>query len=184
MRRNGAPVVLLTRRKLRVVRTSIFYVIELKYGGMVKSWKFEWGSLSLWVAERTSPFGRYRYGYFTVYVRAKFAGVAAGGRRWLQKTVYVGKDAVAVAGKLVATTPWLSWGEAVKKAREAVRALLGQIEAAFSALKQAKREFRQALWRGADEAEAKFDSIMEGVEALLDGIRGSLKDALEMLPEE
>jgi len=184
MRRNGAPVVLLTRRKLRAVRSSIFYVIELKYGGMVKSWKFEWGALYLWRVVRESQFGRHEYGYFTVYVRAKFAGAAAGVKKWLQKTVYVGKDALALAGKLVAATPMLSWGEALKKAREAVREVVGRIESAFPALKQVKREFWRALSQGPDAAEAAFDRAMEGIEALLDDIRRSLRDLLELLPGE
>jgi len=157
-------------------------VIELKYGGMVKTWKFEWGSLYLWKAVRESPFGRYEYGYITVYVKAKFAA-ATGVRKWLQRTVYVGKDVVALAGKLIVAAPWLSWGEALKKARDAIRELVGKIESAFSSLKLAKRELWQALAAGPDAAEAKFDQIMEGIEALLDDIRRTLKDVLAELPD-
>jgi len=157
-------------------------VIELKYGGMVKTWKFEWGSLYLWKAVRESPFGRYEYGYFTVYVKAKFAA-ATGVRRWLQRTVYVGKDVVALAGKLIVAAPWLSWGEALKKAREAIRELVGKIESAFSLLKLAKREFWRALAAGPDAAEAAFDRAMEGIEALLDDVKRTLKDVLAELPD-
>jgi len=158
-------------------------VIKLEYGGMVKVWKFEWGALYLWKGIRMSQFGRYEYGYITVYVRAKFTAVAAGAKRWLQRTIYVGKDAVALAGKLVGAVPRLSWGEALKKAREAIKEVIGQIEGAFSALKQAKREFRSALFKDPDVAEAKFDSIMEGVEVLLDDVKRTLKDVLAELPD-
>jgi len=48
---------------------------------MVKVWKFEWGALYLWRGVRESPFGRYEYGYITVYVRAKFVAAATGVRR-------------------------------------------------------------------------------------------------------
>jgi len=157
-------------------------VIELKYGGMVKTWKFEWGSLYLWRAVRESPFGRYEYGYITVYVKAKFAA-ATGVRRWLQRTIYVGKDAAALAGKLIAAAPWLSWSEAVKKAREAIMEVVGRIEGAFSALKLVKREFWRALAAGPDAAEAAFDQIMEGIETLLDDVRRTLKDVLAELPD-
>jgi len=157
-------------------------VIKLEYGGMVKVWKFEWGALYLWKGVRVSPFGRYEYGYITVYVKAKFARVAAGAKRWLQRTVYVGKDVLALAGKLVATAPWLSWSEALKRAKEAIRELVERIESAFSALKAVKREFWQALSKGPDAAEAKFDQIMEGIEALLDDVRRTLKDVLAELP--
>jgi len=158
-------------------------VIKLEYGGIVRTWRFEWGSLYLWKGVRVSQFGRYEYGYITVYVKAKFVAAATGVRRWLQRTVYVGKDVLALAGKLVATAPWLSWGEALKKAREAIRALLGQIEAAFSQLKLAKRDFRSALFRDPEAAEAKFDVLMEGIEALLDDVRRTLKDVLAELPD-
>jgi len=158
-------------------------VIELKYGGMVKTWKFEWGSLYLWKAVRESPFGRYEYGYITVYVRAKFAKAVTGVRRWLQRTIYVGKDVVALAGKLVAAAPQLSWSKALKRAREAIRELVGKIELAFSGLRVAKREFWRALAAGPDAAEAKFDQIMEGIEALLDDVRKTLKDVLAELPD-
>jgi len=158
-------------------------VIKLEYGGMVKTWKFEWGSLYLWKAVRESPFGRYEYGYFTIYVKAKFAKAVAGAKRWLQKTVYVGKDVLALAGKLVAAAPWLSWSEALKRAREGIREVIGRIESAFSALKAVKREFWRALSKGPDAAEAKFNQIMEGIEALLDDIRRTLKDVLAELPD-
>jgi len=157
-------------------------VIKLEYGGIVRSWKFEWGSLYLWKGVRVSQFGRYEYGYITVYIRSKFVAVATGARRWLQRTVYVGKDVLALAGKLVATAPWLSWGEAVKKASEAIRELVGKIESAFSALRQLKREFWRALAAGPDSAEATFDKTMEGIEDLLSYIRQSLKDVLAELP--
>jgi len=42
----------------------------------------------------------------------------------------VGKDTIALAGKLIATAPWLSWSEALKRAKEAVRELLGRVESA------------------------------------------------------
>jgi len=154
-------------------------VIKLEYGGIVRTWRFEWGSLYLWKGVRVSQFGRYEYGYITVYVRAKFTAV----RRWLQRTVYVGRDVLALAGKLVATVPQLSWSEAVKKAKEAIRELVGRIEAAFSSLRLAKREFRSALFRDPELAEAKFDQIMEGVEFVLDDIRRTLKDVLAELPD-
>jgi len=155
-------------------------VVELRYGGLVKAWKFEWGSLYLWKAVKESPFGRREYGYFTVYIRK---GVADA-KKWVQRTVYVGRDVAALAGKLVATAPRLSWSEALKRAREAVRALLNQIEAAFSGLKAAKREFRQALSRGPDAAEEAFDKVMESVEFTLDNMRQTLKDLLAELPGE
>jgi len=158
-------------------------VIELKYGGMVKTWKFEWGALYLWKAVRESPFGRYEYGYITVYIRAKFVAAATGVRKWLQRTIYVGKDVVALVGKLVATAPQLSWSEALKKARDAIRALVGQIEATFPALKAMKREFWQALSKGPGAAEVVFDRAMEGIETLLDDIRRTLKDVLAKLPD-
>jgi len=158
-------------------------VIELRYGGIVRTWRFEWGSLYLWKGVRESPFGRYEYGYITVYVCAKFTGIKAGAKRWLQKTIYVGKDVVALAGKLVATVPQLSWSEAVKKAREAIRELVGRVEAALSALKTVKREFWQALSKGPDAAETVFDRAMEGVEFVLDDIRRTLKDVLAELPD-
>jgi len=155
-------------------------VIELRYGGVIKVWKFEWGSLYLWKAVRESPFGRHEYSYITVYIRK---GVADA-KRWVQKTVYVGRDVAALARRLVATAPRLSWSEALKKAREAVRALLNQVEAAVSGLKAAKREFRQALSRGPDAAEEAFDKVMEGVEFTLDNMRQALKDLLAELPDE
>jgi len=158
-------------------------VIELKYGGMVKTWKFEWGSLYLWKAVRESPFGRCEYGYITVYIKAWFAKAVAGAKRWLQRTVYVGKDALALAGKLVAAAPWLSWSEALKKAREAIREVIGRIEAAFSSLRLVKREFWQDLSKGPDATEAAFDRAMEGIEALLDDVRRALKDVLAELPD-
>jgi len=158
-------------------------VIELKYGGMVKTWRFEWGSLYLWKAVRESPFGRYEYGYFTVYVKARFAKAVAGAKRWLQRTVYVGKDVLALAGKLVVTAPWLSWSEALKRAREAIREVIGRIESAFSSLRLVKREFWLALSKGPDAAEAAFDRAMEGIEALLDDVRRTLKDVLAELPD-
>jgi len=159
-------------------------VIKLEYGGMVKAWRFEWGSLYLWKGVRESPFGRYEYYYFTVYIKARFVSAATGTRRGLQKTIYVGKDIMALAGKLVATAPWLSWSEAVKKAREAIRELVGKIEAAFSSLKLAKREFWRALSAGPDAAEVAFDRAMEGIESLLDDVRQTLKDVLAELPGE
>jgi len=155
-------------------------VIKLEYGGIVKAWKFPWGSLYLWKAVRESLFGRREYGYFTIYIRK---GVADA-ERWIQRTVYVGRDAAALAGKLVATAPRLSWSEALKRAREAIRELVGRIEAAFSELKAAKREFRQALSRGPDAAEEAFDKVMEGVEFTLDNMKQTLKDVLTELPEE
>jgi len=158
-------------------------VIKLEYGGIVRTWKFEWGALYLWRAVRVSPFGKYEYGYITVYVRAKFVAAATGVRRWLQRTVYVGKDAVALAGRLVAMAPWLSWGEALKKAKEAIREVIGQIEGAFSSLKVVKREFWRALSQGPDAAEAVFDRAMEGIEALLDDVKRTLKDVLAELPD-
>jgi len=158
-------------------------VIKLEYGGIVKTWKFEWGSLYLWKAVRESPFGRYEYGYITVYVKARFAKAVASAKRWLQRTVYVGKDVLALAGKLVATVPQLSWSEALKKAREAIREVIGLIETAFSSLKLAKREFWRALAAGPDAAEAAFDRAMEGIEALLDDVRRTLKDVLAELPD-
>jgi len=158
-------------------------VIELKYGGIVRAWRFEWGALYLWRAVRESPFGRYEYGYFTVYVRSKFVTTATGVKKWFQRTVYVGKDVAALAGRLVATAPRLSWGEALKKAREAVKALINRIEGVFSALKQAKREFRSALFKSPDEAETAFDSIMEGIEGVLDDMKQTLKDILAELPD-
>jgi len=158
-------------------------VIKLVYGGVVRTWKSEWGSLHLWIAERASPFGRYRYGYITVYIKAKFASAATGARKWVQRTLYVGKDIVALAGKLVAVAPTLSWGEALKKAREAVREVVGRIESTFSALKLAKREFWRALSQGPDAAEAAFDRAMEGIESLLDDVRRTLKDLLAELPD-
>jgi len=158
-------------------------VIKLEYGGIVKTWKFEWGSLYLWKAVRESPFGRYEYGYITVYVRAKFAKAVAGAKRWLQKTIYVGKDVLALAGKLVAAAPQLSWSEALKRAREAIREVIGLIETAFSSLRLVKREFWQALSKGPDAAEAAFDRAMEGIEALLDDVRRALKDVLAELPD-
>jgi len=159
-------------------------VIELKYGGIVKTWKFEWGTLHLWKGVRESPFGRYEYGYFTVYIRSGFVTTVVGAKKWIQKTIYVGKDVVALAGKLVATAPRLSWSEALKKAREAIAALLGQIDAVFSGLKQAKREFRSALFRDPEVAEAKFDALMEGIEYALDNMKQALKDVLAELPRE
>ena len=48
-------------------------MIELRYGGFVKAWKFEWVSLYLWKAVRESPFDRREYGYFTVYIRKSSA---------------------------------------------------------------------------------------------------------------
>jgi len=159
-------------------------VIELKYGGIVRTWRFEWGTLHLWRAVRESPFGRYEYGYFTVYIRSGFAATASGVRKWFQRTVYVGKDVAALAGRLVATAPWLSWGEALKKAREAIVVLLGQIDAVFSGLKQAKREFRSALFRDPEVAEAKFDALMESIEYALDNMKQALKDVLAELPGE
>jgi len=158
-------------------------VIKLEYGGIVKTWKFEWGSLYLWKGVRVSQFGRYEYGYITVYVRAKFVAAATGVRRWLQRTIYVGKDVLALAGKLVATAPWLSWSEALKKAKEAIREAIGQIEAVFSGLKVAKRDFRSALFKDPDAAEAKFDALMENVEYALDNMRRTLKDVLAELPD-
>jgi len=158
-------------------------VIKLEYGGIVRTWRFEWGALYLWKGVRVSQFGKYEYGYLTVYVRSKFVAAATGVRRWLQRTVYVGKDVLALAGKLVATAPWLSWGEALKKAREAIKEVIGQIEAVFSGLKLAKREFRSALFKDPDVAEAKFDSIMENIEFALDSMRRSLKDVLAELPD-
>jgi len=156
----------------------------MEYGGIVRTWRFEWGALYLWRGVRKSPFGAYEYGYLTVYVRAKFAKVEAAAKRWLQRTVYVGRDVLALAGKLVATAPWLSWGEALKRAREAIRELVGRIEAAFSALKSVKREFWQALSRGPDAAETTFDRVMQGIEDLLSYMRGVLKDVLAELPDE
>jgi len=158
-------------------------VIKLEYGGTVRKWDFPWGALYLWKGIRVSQFGRYEYAYLTVYVRTKFAAAATGVRRWLQRTVYVGKDVATLAGKLVATAPWLSWSEAIKKAREAIREVVGQIEGAFSGLKLAKREFRSALFKDPDVAEAKFDSIMESVEVLLDDVKRTLKDMLAELPD-
>ena len=158
-------------------------MIKLEYGGIVRTWRFEWGSLYLWKGVRVSQFGRYEYGYITVYVKAKFTRIESAAKRWLQKTVYVGKDVLALAGKLVATAPWLSWGEALKKAREAIRELVGRIEAAFSALRAVKREFWQALSKGPDAAEAVFDRAMEGVEFVLDDVRRTLKDVLAELPD-
>jgi len=155
-------------------------VIELEYGGTLKIWRFKWGSIYLWKAVRESPFGRHEYSYITVYIRK---GVADA-RKWIQRTVYVGRDVAALAGKLVATAPWLSWSEALKRARETIRELVGRIEAAFSGLKTAKREFRQALSRGPDAAEEAFDKIMEGVEFTLDNMRQTLKDLLAELPGE
>jgi len=158
-------------------------VIKLEYGGIVRTWRFEWGSLYLWRAVRVSPFGRYEYGYVTVYVRAKFTAIVASTKRWLQKTIYVGKDVLALAGRLVSIAPHLSWSEALKRAREAIREVVGKIESAFSSLKVAKREFWRALSAGPDAAEAKFDQIMEGVEFVLDDIRRTLKDLLAELPD-
>jgi len=151
---------------------------------MVRVWRFEWGALYLWRGVRVSPYGTYEYGYLTVYVRSRFARVADGARRYLQRTIYVGKDILALAGKLVAAAPWLSWGEALKRVREAVRELVGRIEAAFSALKSVKREFWQALSRGPDAAETTFDRVMQGIEDLLSYMRGVLKDVLAELPDE
>jgi len=162
---------------------TLFIVIKLEYGGMVKVWRFEWGSLYLWKGVRASPFGRYEYGYITVYVKAKFTKVAEGAKRWLQKTIYVGKDVLALAGKLVAAAPWLSWSEALKKAKETIREVVGKIESAFSAFRVVKREFWQALSRGPDAAEAVFDRAMEGVEFVLDDVRRTLKDVLAELPD-
>jgi len=107
---------------------------------------------------RESPFGRYEYGYFTIYVKARFAKAVAGAKRWLQRTVYVGKDVLALAGRLVAAAPWLSWSEALKRAREAIREVIGRIEVAFSSLRLVKREFWQAPSKGPDAAEAAFDT--------------------------
>jgi len=158
-------------------------VIKLEYGGIVRKWDFPWGALYLWKGIRVSQFGRYEYGYITVYVRAKFTRITVGAKRWLQRTVYVGKDAVALAGKLVAAMPQLSWSEALKKAKEAIREVIGQIEGAFSGLKLAKREFWRALSQGPDAAEAVFDRAMEGIEALLDDVKRTLKDVLAELPD-
>jgi len=155
----------------------------MEYGGIVRTWRFEWGALYLWRGVRKSPFGTYEYGYLTVYVRSRFARVADGARRYLQKTLYVGKDILALAGKLVATAPWLSWGEALKRARETIREIIGRIEGVFSTLKLAKREFRSALFRDPELAEFKFDQIVEGVELLLDDVRRTLKDVLAELPD-
>ena len=158
-------------------------MIELKYGGMVKTWKFEWDALYLWKAVRESQFGRYECGYITVYIRAKFVAAVTGVRRWLQRTIYVGRDVVALAGKLVATAPQLSWSEALKRAREAIREVIGRIEAAFSSLRLVKREFWRALAAGPDAAEAAFDRAMEGIETLLDDVRRALKDVLAEPPD-
>ena len=158
-------------------------MIKLEYGGIVRTWRFEWGALYLWRGVRVSQFGKYEYGYITVYVRAKFVAAATGVRRWLQRTVYVGKDVVALAGRLVATAPWLSWGEALKKAKEVIKEVIGQIEAVFSGLKAAKRDFRSALFKDPDVAEAKFDALMEGIEYALDNMRRTLKDVLAELPD-
>jgi len=155
----------------------------LEYGGIVRAWRFEWGALYLWRGVRVSQFGKYEYGYITVYVRAKFVAAATGVRRWLQRTVYVGKDVLALAGKLVAAAPWLSWSEALKKAKEAIREVIGQIEAVFSGLKAAKRDFRSALFKDPDVAEAKFDALMENIEYALDNMRRTLKDLLAELPD-
>jgi len=59
-------------------------VIELKYKGLIKAWRFEWGALYLWKAARESQFGRYEYVYLTVYVKSRSKG-------WLQRTVYLGR---------------------------------------------------------------------------------------------
>jgi len=150
---------------------------------MVRVWRFEWGALYLWRGVRVSQFGRHEYGYLTVYVRARFARVAEGARRWLQKTVYVGKDILALAGRLVAAAPWLSWSEALKRAREAIRELLGRVEAAFSALRAVKREFWRALAAGPDAAEAAFDRAMAGVEDFLSYVKEALRDVLAELPD-
>jgi len=154
-------------------------VIKLEYAGLAKRWDFGWGKIYLWIAERRTQYGEHKYGYLTLYVKKGVADV----KRWLQRTVYVGKDVIALAGKLVAAVPWLSWGEALKKAREAIRELVGQIEAVFSGLKAAKRDFRSALFKDPDVAEAKFDALMENIEYALDNMRRTLKDLLAELPD-
>jgi len=69
-------------------------VIELKYEGLIKAWKFDWGALYLWKAARESQFGRYEYVYLTVYVKLKPKG-------WAQRTVYLGR-ADELAKRLIA----------------------------------------------------------------------------------
>lgn len=72
-------------------------MIELKYKGLIKAWKFEWGALYLWKAARESQFGRYEYVYLTVYIKSRSKG-------WLQRTVYLGR-ADEIAKRLTAPTP-------------------------------------------------------------------------------
>jgi len=83
----------------------------------------------------------------------------------------------------VAAAPWLSWSEALKKAGEAIRELIGRIEAAFSTLKGAKRELQRALAAGPDAAEARFYVLMDGVEGLLGDVGRALKGVLAELPD-